>query len=537
MIERLAYLWPEIAAFLATCVVMVVGLSPRLETRKLCAPVAVLGLLIAWVLADRTTPVNPSPEAGQVLLPHMVGYAKGVICGVGILLVLLAGGAVDRDEERAIATGRMKFDALRTNRAEFYAFFLFSITGLLLVTSASDLIWLFLALELTSLPTYIMVTISGWSVHAEDRSKEAGVKYFFLGALGAATFLYGFTLLYGGTGSTHLNEIAAVLREQFASGGMNPIALLGILLSIVGLCFKIAAFPMHFYTPDVYEGAATPVSAMLAFVPKTAGFIALLLILAAVGWDHGASGGSLPDVVRVMLWVIAALTMSIGNVLALLQSSAKRILAYSSIAHSGYMLVGVIVGPGATFARSGVSAVLFYLLVYGVMTTGAFAVLASLERRRPDGKRAEVNDVDDLRGLWRTHPWMATCFGVCCLSLLGLPPVLGFFGKLPLFTSAISAGEYALVIVLAFNSAIAAFYYLRLVYVAWLASPLDDAGEIVGTPFGARGVVATLCTLGVVLLALRAGPLMERSAEAGTVGTTAGTSPSDTKAGAHASRE
>ena len=518
MIDRLAYLWPEIATFLATCLVMVVGLSPRLEVRRLCAPIAALGLVAAWVLAVKTTPQDPTPAEGQVLLPHMVGYAKSITCAVGLLLLVLATGTVDRDEERLIATGKARFDALRTNRAEFYAFFLFSLTGLMLVASADDLIWLFLALELTSLPTYIMVTISGWSMRQEDRSKEAGVKYFFLGALGAATFLYGFALLYGGTGSTKLNEIALALSEQTAAGGINPIALMGLLLALAGLLFKIAAFPMHFYTPDVYEGAATPVSAFLAFTPKAAGFIAILLVCSTAGWTHGASDGSLPEAVRVMLWVVAALTMTIGNVLALLQKSAKRMLAYSSIAHSGYMLVGVIAGPGVIFAKSGISAVLFYLFVYGVMTTGAFAVMASLERRRPDGSRVEVNDLDDLRGLWRTHPWRAACLGVCSLSLLGLPPVLGFFGKLPLFTSAISAGEYALVVVLALNSAIAAFYYLRLVYVPWLDTPADDAGEIVASPFGSRVLVATVCAIGVVVVAFRAGPLMGVSERAGEIG-------------------
>lgn len=518
MIERLTYLWPEIALFLTTCVVMVVGLSPRLSIRRLCAPVSILGLLVAWALAVRTTPAVADPEAGQILLPGMVVYAKGVICVVGLLLVALMAGAVDRDEETAIAAGKARFDALRTNRAEFYAFILFSLTGLMLVASADDLIWLFLALELTSLPTYIMVTISGYSIGASDRSKEAGVKYFFLGALGAATFLYGFALVYGGTGSAKLNEIALVLALQSEAGAINPIAMMGLLLAFIGLCFKIAAVPMHFYTPDVYEGASSPVAAFLAFVPKTAGFLAILLLMATVGWTHGPSGGALPDVLRVAIWVIAAMTMTVGNVLALLQSSAKRMLAYSSIAHSGYMLVGVIAGPGSSFAKSGIAAVLFYLLVYGVMTTGAFAVLASLERRRADGTREEVNNLDDLRGLWRTHPWMAACLGICSLSLLGLPPMFGFFGKLPLFTSAISAGEYALVVVLALNSAIAAFYYLKLVYIPWLASPNDDAGEIVPNPFGRRAAIAMLCTLGVLLLTIWAGPIMEMSERAAAIG-------------------
>ncbi len=504
MSEKLAILWPEIILFLGTCVVMILGLSPKVEARKACSAIAAIAIILAGLVASLT------PSGGSALLPELMNYSKGLIAIIGLLLLLLANGTVDRAEERAIAAGRRTFDPLRATRGEFYAFFLFSLTGLMLCASADDLIWLFLALELTSLPTYVMVTISTRGT----RSQEAGVKYFFLGALGAAIFLYGFALLYGGTGTTNLTEMHA----YFAAHGLNPIATAGLVISIVGIGFKIAAVPMHFYTADVYQGAAASVSAFLAFVPKTAGFLAILAIVAAPGWAHGTSGESLPPELRVTLWVIAALTMTVGNTLALMQTSIKRILAYSSIAHTGYMLVGVIAGPGdGSFTQNGVSAVLFYLLTYGVLNLGAFAVVACLEHDRGDTTEPdEADHIDDLKGLCKTKPVMGWVIVISSLGLLGLPPLLGFFGKVPLFTSGIAAGEIALVLVLAINSAIAAFYYLRLVNAALLTDP-DPKGETLReTPLPMRRVAAVVATGGVIVLSIAAGGLMSAAERAGT---------------------
>lgn len=513
MIERLAYLWPEISLFIATCVVMLLGLSPNKSVRKLCAVVAAAGLGAALVLALMTTPHGTSvrAEVGQKLLPEMPRYAKVVIASVGLLLLLLAGGTVDRKDEERISAGRQAFDPLRSNRAEFYAFFLFSLTGLMLCASAADLVWLFLALELTSLPSYIMVAIST----DKPRSKEAAVKYFFLGAMGAATFLLGFAFLYGATGSTRFNTIAEVLRQT----GLTDMAALGLVLSVLGLGFKIAAVPMHFYTADVYEGAAPQVSAFLAFVPKTAGFIGLMLLVTAVGWGYGLHKSSLPETLRVTLWVMAAMTMTVGNVLALLQSSVKRVLAYSSIAHSGYMLVGLIAGPGGgPAADNGLSAILFYLLGYGVTNVGTFAVLACLERRGPDGEATEVDSFTDLRGLCKTHPALGWIMVICSLSLLGFPPLLGFFAKVPLFTSAISAGEIPLVVVMGLNSAIAAFYYLRFTQACLLESPDPAAAPKEVAPFFGRSLAGVLSAAGVFALVAAGGAVLGEAAEAGQSG-------------------
>lgn len=519
MSSLLVLLAPEIVLFMATCVVMIVGLWPKIEVRSLAMPIAGMGLLIAGVLAINTP---PNPES---ILPHIIPYAKAMTAGVGLLLVLLLAGTVDRSYEAAVERGEIRFDPIHTNRAEFFAFFLFSLTGLMLCASATDLIWLFLALELVSLPTYVMATISTRKL----KSQEAGVKYFFLGALGAAIFLYGFALLYGGTGTTNLIGIRDALAEQAASGGINPIAMAGIILSLIGISFKIAAVPMHFYTADVYQGAAAPVSAMLAFVPKTAGFIAMMGILAAVGWQYAPGGellaegaGSLPRPIYVTLAAIAVLTMTVGNVLALLQRSTKRLLAYSSIAHTGYMLVALIAGPAiaaeAGIKNNGLGAVLFYLLVYGVTNIGTFAVVACLERPQPDGEADELDDIDDLRGLCRTRPVLGWVMVICALGLLGLPPLLGFWAKFLLFTSAISAGEIALVVILGLNSAIAAFYYLKLVALPLLEDPEGDAPAT--TPFATRTIAGVVSAAMVVLAVIPTGIVdaaMEAADRAGTI--------------------
>ncbi|GAB4547271.1 MAG: NADH-quinone oxidoreductase subunit N [Phycisphaerales bacterium] len=489
MAQKLSYLTPEIALFVTTCLAMVIGLSPKRAVRDFLPFLSVIGLTVAGLLAYTGPTMPDSPLGG--LMP----FAKTLIAAVGIPLALLMSGTVDRDYENAVARG-VPFDAIRSNRGEFYAFLLFSLTGLMLCASADDLIWLFLALELTSLPTYVMVSIST----GRARSQEAGIKYFFLGAFGAAIFLFGFALIYGATGTTLLFGPAGehTVTTAFATGGLGTIGLLGVILAFIGVCFKIAAVPMHFYTPDVYEGASTSVSAFLAFVPKTAGFIAIMLIMSAVGWTHGPTGDALPEAVRLTLWIVAVLTMTFGNVLALLQKNIKRVLAYSSVAHSGYMLVGVIAGPGdgASIASNGLGAVLFYTLCYGFMNMGAFAVLACLER----GSGDEVETFEDVRGLCAEKPVLGWVMVLCSASLLGLPPLLGFWGKLYLFTAGISAGEYALVAVLGLNSAIAAFYYLKLI-----AGPLlEPAGEGVKglreTGYVGRTIAATLSAASVVAL-------------------------------------
>jgi NADH-quinone oxidoreductase subunit N len=359
----------------------------------------------------------------------------------------------------------------------------------MLVCNANDLIWLFLALELTSLPTYIMVAIS----RPSRRAQEAAVKYFFLGAMASAVFLYGFALLYGSTGTMVLTEMRTAFAQQADGGGINTIGMIGMILAILGVGYKIAAVPMHFYAADVYEGAAAPVTAFLAFVPKTAGVIAMILLLSTVGWEGTALEPGLPRPILTTLWMLAVLTMTLGNVGAILQKSVKRVLAYSSIAHSGYMLIGVIAGAGSS--ASGINAVLFYLLAYGIMNTAAFAVLASLERRGQ-----EIESMDDLAGLRLRHPMMAAVLAIASGSLLGVPPLLGFWGKFFLFVAGIKAGQIVLVVIACLNSAISAWYYLRLIALPIMAKPSAQAETIVPGPQPWPRVAAIVAAMLVVLL-------------------------------------
>lgn len=525
---KIQSLWPEISLFITTCVVMIVGLSGRRSVRNLCAWISAIGLVVAGYLAMQSVAGNDATLIRKIYaipMPFMAVYGKMIVAFIGLMLVCLVAGTADRDLEASIDRGGT-FDPRRANRAEFWALFLFSLTGLMLCCGADDLIFLFLALELTSLPTYVMVVMST----NRNRSMESGVKYFFLGALGAAVFLYGFAMIYGGTGTTRLMEIQHALAVQGAAGdatgsGINPIAMLGIVLAVIGLCFKIAAVPMHFYTADVYQGASASVAGFLAFVPKAAGFFAILLLTSAVGWHYGETGHALPAILHHVFWALAALTMTVGNVLAVLQSSVKRILAYSSIAHSGYMLVGVIAGPGPaptgandadTFARSGTAAVLFYLVAYGIMSVGAFAVLAGLERRNSLGEVEEADEIDDLRGLCKTVPALGWTMVICAAGLLGLPPLLGFFGKLPLFTAGIRAGELPLVLILAVNSAVAAYYYLKLMYVPYVDAPggSPNRAPLVESPFRSRRITCAMSCVGIVFLSIFGGQLAEMAASA-----------------------
>ncbi|MFG0275350.1 MAG: NADH-quinone oxidoreductase subunit N [Phycisphaerales bacterium] len=505
MIEKLQLLHPEILLFAVTCVVMLLGLARTAVARRSAALITGLGLAGAAYLGTR----SPTGVA-EVNLPNILPYAKTVIALVALLILPLLAGTVDRAFETAIEKGRA-FDPLRATRGEFYAFFLFSVTGVMLCATADDLIWLFLALELTSLPTYIMVATGS----SRLRAQEAGVKYFFLGAFGAAMFLYGFAMLYGATGTTSLPAIWTALSAD--PNGIPTLALAGVLFSIVGIAFKIAAVPMHFYAADVYQGAAAPVAAYLAFAPKAAGFLALIAILSAVGWRFGPEGEALPDAVRVTLWVMAAATMTIGNALALMQYSVKRMLAYSSVAHSGYIIVGLLAGPGDPTrpASNGLGGALLYLAIYGVMNLGAFAVIACLERENERGERVEAETLDDIAGLCRTHPWLGWSMVICALSLLGFPPLLGFWGKLALFTSGLAAGEYALVVILALNSAIAAWYYLRLATAPLLGVRPPEMHAPTLFPSRARRLAAVLSAAGVIVLIFFVSGMQEAAHRAG----------------------
>lgn len=490
MMEKLWFVIPELVLLAGVVVVAILGLVSSTWLRSRVPWVTMIFVIGAGV----SFPLVFTDEAvsGSTMLLPGLGRPMGMIaCVIAVCLLLLTVGRIDRKYEQAIAEGRDRFDPLRSNKGEYYVFFMLSLAGLMLTCSANDLIWLFLALELTSLPTYVMVAMSRGS----RRAQESAMKYFFLGAMSAAMFLYGFALLYGATGTVELSAMRDALADQAADGGISMLAVVGMMLALLGIGFKLAAAPMHLYAADVYEGAAVHVTAVLGFIPKAGGAVAFMLLLSTMGWLDGAA---LPMPILILLWVMAVLTMTLGNIAALLQRSVKRMLAYSSISHSGYLLIGIIAGPGLGF-----SAVLLYLFVYGLANTGAFAVLASLQR---EGR--EIESIDDLAGLRQKHPGSAIALAITSGSLLGFPPLLGFWGKLALFIAGIASGHIVLVLIAAINSAISAWYYLRLVGLPLMSEPSErsetiDRDSSPWPRFAAIGLAASMVVLPIFLAGIQ----------------------------------
>ncbi|MEM8737865.1 MAG: NADH-quinone oxidoreductase subunit N [Planctomycetota bacterium] len=497
--DKLATLWPEMVMLLGAVCCLATGLSPWAAVRRATPWVAAGAMVSAWVVTVML------PAADHPLgFSGMVPFVKCLALAAGLILLMVNIGVPEKLRQTR-GSEAAAFDPGNSVRGEFYCFFLLSLTGVMLTAGATDLVWLFLALELTSLPTYVMIATS----RDREIAQESALKYFFLGALSAAVFLYGFALIYGATGFTAFavyDDAGAVvggIRHAVETQGVSDLMIVGTMLAILGLCFKIAAVPMHVYAADVYQGAATPVTAFLAVVPKTAGFAALILILALVGWNQpGASG--LPEPIALLLAGIAILTMTLGNVLAVIQTDLKRVLAYSSVAHSGYLLTGLVAGLGSGDTNyitadgssaalgNGVAAVLFYLVTYAMATVGSFAVIACL---RPGSQKAAADaesgvTYDDIAGLWWKNPVLAGVMLVAMLSLLGMPPLAGFLGKVYLIGGVFDAGYVALAVMIVLNSAISAAYYLRIAMACFFGKP-DDAVTTPRAPVRVAGAVVT----------------------------------------------
>ncbi|MDG2030073.1 MAG: NADH-quinone oxidoreductase subunit N [Phycisphaerales bacterium] len=492
--QKLILIAPEILLFCGAVVVAVLGLSNSRGIRRAVPFVTALflaGAVVGTVYVYRN---EDALQASGLLFPRLGLFIKCLIGVAGIGLVALGTGTIDRTFENAVAAGRARFDPLRVIRGEYHAFFLLSIVGVMLICNATDLIWLFLALELSSLPTYVMVALS----RSSRRASESAIKYFFLGAMSAGLFLYGFALLYGATGTLGFLEMRDVLTTMHQSPeGLPAIAILGMTLALLGIGFKIAAVPMHFYAPDVYEGAANHMTGFLSIVPKVAGMIAIIMLCGTFGWAEHVTFSpegtemiqeGLPAPVTAVLWMVAVLTMTLGNIGALLQTSIKRIAAYSGISHSGYMLIGVIAGT-----ENGIDAVLFYLVAYAIGTLALFGVLSGLSRAGH-----EVESLEDLAGLWRRRPRMAAALALAAGSFVGLPPLLGFWGKLFIFIAGVESGHIVLVTIAAVNSAISAWYYLHIAGVPIVKMTTPRSEALTPQPNGSPRVVA--CVAGLALL-------------------------------------
>ncbi|MDR3747808.1 MAG: NADH-quinone oxidoreductase subunit N [Acidobacteriota bacterium] len=368
------------------------------------------------------------------------------------------------------------------NHGEFYALLLFSVVGMMCMAAGYDIVLLFIGLELMAISTYVLVGF----LRRDKRSNEAALKYLLLGAFSSGIFAYGLSLFYGLSGSTNVGVIAQKLQENLAARPHDPVVILALLATATGLLFKIAAVPFHQWAPDAYEGAPTSVTGFMSVAVKAAGWAMLLRIFL---WGLFPLR---PMYVPLLIFVSIA-TMTGGNLAAITQNNLKRLLAYSSIAHVGYMLLGLIASDGQTNS-TGIMAILVYLLVYTFMNLGAFAVITSLRRRNVIG-----DEIDDIAGLYFKAPTEAILMLVFLLSLAGIPPLAGFWGKYFIFLSLIQTGHYTLAAIGVLYSVVALYYYMRIVNAMLMRQPVE-AAPVHTSP--AMRLALTITAAGTVIIGL-----------------------------------
>ena len=450
-IDDFYYVLPEIVLTFGALVLLIVDLIlPKRDG-------AVFGVAIATLLATAAAVlsfagVNVTASAGLLAIDGFATFFKLVFLLSAVMTVLMSGSYLRVEGVRA---------------GEYCFLILCATLGMMFMASGVDLITLFIGLETMAIAFYILAGF----LKPSERSNEAAVKYFLLGAFSLGLLLYGMSLLYGATGTTSLNGIAAAL----ANGERSLVLILALILIGAGMGFKIAAVPFHMWAPDVYEGAPTPVTAFLSVGSKAASF-AMLLRIFFVGLPFLVSDW------QTLFWVLAAITMTVGNIAAITQTNTKRMLAYSSIAHAGYVLVGVVAGT-----ERGITATLVYLWVYLFMQLGAFAILSMLRRQDVVG-----DELKDLSGLYFRKPFAAIAMLIFMLSLGGIPPTAGFMGKVWVFGAAIDQGFIWLAVIGVVNSAISLYYYYRIIVFMWLKE------ETLGSDIEMSPGIATVLGIAVV---------------------------------------
>ena len=451
---------PLITVAVAAIVVLLVGVRVEDEESDGLGWLAIASLAIAFVLSLAMSGQSGLAFAGAIAIDDFAVFFELVVLFATAVVVLMSLNYADES---------------RMPGAEYYSLILFAALGMMLMVAAGDLIIIFLGLETMSISIYVLAGLK----RADPRSNEAAMKYFLLGAFSTGFLLYGIALIYGSTGTIKLEPIRDLLSRRTSSG--SPMLLLGLGMMLIGFGFKVAAVPFHMWTPDAYEGAPTPITAYMATGVKLAAFAGFMRVfsihLTAVSVDW-----------TWVLWVIAAVTMTFGNVIALVQTNIKRMLAYSAIAHAGYLLVGM-----TTAAPESGAAILYYLLGYVVGNLGAFGVVTALE------KRGESNDlIADYRGLARRQPALAGAMAVFLFSLAGIPPLTGFIGKFYIFSAALQSGLVWLVIIAVLNSVMAAYYYIYVI----VAMYMQEGGVAVVRMSTRPALVATIAIalIGTILL-------------------------------------
>lgn len=362
-----------------------------------------------------------------------------------------------------------------------------SATGMLILVSAIDLLMVFIGLETMSLALYLMIAMS----NEQKLSKESAIKYFVLGGFASAIFLYGISFIFGSVGTTYLPDLIEKTPDLISSSRMF---VFGIALMVLGFCFKVSVFPFHAWAPDVYQGAPTPHTALMSTAVKAVSFAAFLRLISSK-----ALVGS-ENMLDILQW-LAVITMIVGNVAAIIQSNMKRMLAYSSVAHSGYLLVGIITTGVSDNLSFGATSVMFYLAAYSLMTLGAFAVVTLLERNENFAVQ-----VEDLSGYAKKNPMMALCLSIFLLSLAGVPPAIGFFGKFYMFNAAVGEGLIWLAVWGMINSVISAYYYLRPIVVMYMKD--GDPEEVAHSTIGTKATILVSAIL-ILILGLASGPIFQ----------------------------
>ena len=463
-----------------TCVLVLVDLFIPKNKKGITAALAAVGLLITLILALVRYSTSVSAFNGMLSLDGFSAFLNVILLISGLVSIALAYDYLKRSN---------------LERGEYYTLLLFSIFGMMLMVSASNLIMVFLALELLSIPLYVLAGIAVPQVESE----EAALKYFLLGAFASAFFLYGTALVYGATGSTALSEIASAIP---AGTTQLSTLLIGAALILVGLGFKVAVVPFHMWTPDVYHGAPSSVTAFMSIGAKVAGFAALLRVFV------GAFPALANDMTTI-LWTLAAVTLILGNVIAISQKNIKRMLAYSSIAHAGFILMALVPYGNEAVSSDSVAAALFYLMAYMLTNFAAWAVVIALERRNEANTSSEGLTLDDYAGLGGQQPTLALAMSIAMLSFLGLPPTLGFVAKFFVLRTVIEGGYTGLALIGVLTSLVSAYYYLRVIVNMYMRD---------GEPIVRREVLlfstAVLTAACTVLLTIFAEPLFKWASEA-----------------------
>lgn len=465
---------PEMILSVVAMALLLINVFVKGEQKGYLGYLSIAGILVALYSLTCAWGTPQEGFSGSVIQDNFAIFFKGIFLVSAALSILITDQYIQREG---------------CNQGEIYPLILFATVGMMFMAAGTDLMTIFLGLEVLSVSLYVLAGFNRGNI----KSNEAGLKYFLLGAFSTGFLLYGMALTYGATGTTKVAKIALAAQSGMVSSNLMLVA--GMLLMATGFAFKVAAAPFHMWTPDVYEGAPTPMTAFMSVGPKAAGFAAFLRVFLVALPVFKPEWSSL-------IWILAVLTMTVGNITALYQQNIKRMLAYSSIAHAGYILVGFTAGNAV-----GTAGIMFYMLSYAFMNIGAFAVIVLVGKKGEDN-----NNISDYAGFGYKHPVLAVAMCVFLFSLAGIPPAAGFVGKFYLFSGAVQAGYIWLAIIGVLNSAASVYYYLRVMVFMYFKEPTEDFAWVKLSP--AVVICLILAVAGVLIPGVIPGSILELAQKA-----------------------